>query len=71
MRPTMAARNDLRRTPLDAITTASISQRRRRAFGAGSLLTGPPPDDPVTGRQARILPRPLLPVRTHGIDVYL
>lgn len=71
MRPTMPQRNDMRATPLDAITLRSISAQRRAALGRGSLATGPPTRDPVTGERPQILQRPFLPKRTHGIDLYL
>ena len=71
MRPTMAQRNDHRATPLDAITLAQLNNERRAAFGRGSLATGPQTRDPVSLERPKILPRPLLPERTHGIDMYL
>lgn len=67
----MAQRNDHRSTPLDAITIREVNAGRRAAFGRGSLATGPTTRDPVTGHQPRILPRPLRPERTHGVDLYL
>lgn len=67
----MAQRNDHRATPLSAITNQQISAERRAAFGRGSLTTGPETRDPVTGDRPKILPRPLQPERTHGIDLYL
>ncbi len=69
--PTAAQRNDLRNTPRDAITTQSISRRRRAAFGRNSLMTGAKKADPVTGRRPQILQRPYLPVRTQGVDLYI
>jgi hypothetical protein len=69
--PTAAQLNDLRNTPRDAITMKSISRRRRAAFGRNSLITGAKKPDPVTGRRPQILQRPYLPVRTHGIDLYI
>jgi hypothetical protein len=69
--PTMAQRNDRHREPLSAITMQSLSGERRRAFGRGSLVTGPTTRDPVTGERPNILPRPLLPVRRFGVDLYL
>lgn len=67
----MSQRNDLRATPLDAITLKSLGAERRAAFGRGSLVTGAETRDPVTGERPQILRRPLLPERTHGIDLYL
>ncbi len=71
MRPPMAQRNDMRATPLDAITLAQVNNQRRAAFGRGTLVTGPTTVDPITLQRPDILPRPLLPERTHGIDLYL
>jgi hypothetical protein len=69
--PTMAQRNDLRRTPPDAITLRRIGQERRASFGRGLLRTGPATLDPVALRRPRILPRPFQPARRFGVDVYL
>lgn len=67
----MAQRNDHRSTPLDAITVRKVNAERRAAFGRGTLATGPTTPDPVTGHRPKILPRPLQPERTHGVDLYL
>ena len=69
--PTLAQRNDLRNEPFSAIRVQALSSERRRAFGRGSLLTGPTLRDPVTGERPNILPRPLLPVGRFGVDMYL
>lgn len=71
MKPTAPQRNDLRNEPRSAITVQALSRERRAAFGRGLLTTGAATRDPVTGDRPRILPRPLLPERRFGVDMYL
>ncbi|MFV1989880.1 MAG: hypothetical protein ACC652_03970 [Acidimicrobiales bacterium] len=69
--PNAAQRNDMRKTPRNALSLRSIARERRAAFGRNSMITGAKKPDQVTGRRPRILRRPYLTQRTRGIDFYL